>query len=151
VEEKTEKQFSEKTAEMVKVFLQEKSKWTDKIFKLTDMLKNYEKFNDLQIEIYNEITNALNDKATISNHLVKINKILRQKKYENLIELKTNLDLKVRTKDDQIYIIENNLKDILEREEVLLLQIDYMDNIIKNLKDILWGIKNYIEIKKLLE
>jgi hypothetical protein len=151
VEEKTEKQFSEKTAEMVKVFLQEKSKWTDKIFKLTDMLKNYEKFNDLQIEIYNDITNALNDKATISNHLVKINKILRQKKYENLIELKTNLDLKVRTKDDQIYIIENNLKDILEREEVLLLQIDYMDNIIKNLKDILWGIKNYIEIKKLLE
>jgi hypothetical protein len=151
VEEKIEKQFSEKTAEMIKVFLREKSKWTDKIFKLTDMLKNYEKFNDLQIEIYNEITNALNDKATISNHLVKINKILREKKYENLIELKTNLDLKVKTKDDQIYIIENNLKDILEREEVLLLQIDYMDNIIKNLKDILWGIKNYIEIKKLLE
>jgi hypothetical protein len=151
VEEKIEKQFSEKTTEMVKVFLREKSKWTDKIFKLTDMLKNYEKFTDLQIEIYNEITNALNDKATISNHLVNINKILRQKKYENLIELKTNLDLKVKTKDDQTYIIENNLKDILEREEVLLLQIDYMDNIIKNLKDILWGIKNYIEIKKLLE
>jgi hypothetical protein len=151
VEEKIEKQFSEKTAEMIKVFLREKSKWTDKIFKLTSMLKNYENFTDLQIEIYNEITNALNDKATISNHLVNINKILRQKKYENLIELKTNLDLKVKTKDDQTYIIENNLKDILEREEVLLLQIDYMDNIIKNLKDILWGIKNYIEIKKLLE
>lgn len=150
-EQKIEKKFYEKTNELKVTFQNERNKWTEKIQKLSKMLKFQDKFVDLEIEIHNEIMNAINDKVSLSNYLINLNKVLRQKKYEKFIEIKTEIDLKIKNKDDQNYVLENSIKDLLEREEVLLLQIEYMNETIKNLKDILWGIKNFIEVKKLFE
>ena len=146
---KTQKDSSEQIEAMKGLFDTQRALWRKKIRRMTKWMKMPEKLTMLEMTVRNEIMKVSEEKSKLLEALIALNKIIRNKKAEHLIELKTNTDLKLKTNDEYKTLMEAHLSDYTEREELIEMQIDYLTTSFNNLKDISWGIKNYIELNKM--
>lgn len=147
--EKAENSSDAKVEIMKNLFDEQRNSWQKKIKQYTGWLKIPEKLITLEITVRNEIMNAMDEKAKLLEAMVTISKIVRKKKADTMIDIKTNSDIKLKNQTEQIILLESALTDYMEREELISMQIEYMDRLFNNLKDILWGISRYIELNKM--
>ncbi len=139
---------SEKVERMRALFDEQRNRWRRKVIKLTKWMKIPEKLTSLEMIIRNEIMQISEEKAKLLEAMIAISKIIKKKKAETLINLKTNDDLKLKNQTEQNILLENQLCDYVERQELIEMQLDFLTITSNNLTQLPWAIKNYIELFK---
>jgi len=130
------------------VFQDQRDEWSKKSKKLSKQMKTSENLGSLQGTLFAEIAIILDEKTSLVEGLITLNKSIRPKKKEALVNLKLNLELKMKTAGEQNVMIDADLNNYLEREDLLGMQIQFLEATLKNLNSMVWGIKNYIDLDK---
>jgi len=137
-----------KITNLKEVFKSERTVWSERVKTMTKMLKYPEKLVILQMDLYAAVMDIAENRIKISEALVEINKIVRSKRSESLVYHKTESDLKLNNVNEYNIMMNSDLNQYIERQELLNMQYDYLDIVYKNLKDMLYGVRNYIELQK---
>ena len=148
-EEKIKNSTDEKISQMKVIFEEQRQLWLRKIRRLTKWMQIPEKLAMVEISTRNEIMQVSEEKAKLLEALVSITKIIKNKKAEKFLELKTESDLKLTNKDEFAILIDQSLSNYIERQELIELQVDYLDKTLKNMEQIGWVMKNRVDIMKL--
>lgn len=138
-----------KITAMKSLFSDQRGVWKRKIRKLTRFMQIPEKLPMVEIAIRNEVMNIADEKAQLLEGLISISKILRRKKADSIVELKTNSDLKIKNQSEQNILMESGLNSYIERQELIEMQVEYLDRAFANLKDLSWAIKNRVDLAKM--
>lgn len=115
------------------------------------MLSDTKKLTDLQIALYNDIMSIAYSKAKLVEAVIKINRSIRNDKKESFVKSKTDNDIRLKNKDDFTIYIESEIQESLEKQEMIEMQIEYLDSTSKVLNNLIWGIKYRIESERINE
>lgn len=136
------KEIEEKLKEKQNNFLNE-------IKNIISLFKNQKNIFDTQIAIYNLVTAILEEKNLFKYLLIDLNKKLTELKYKEFIEIKTNFDINLKNSNEYNIVISEKIKDMNYDIGIIENYIQFLSDLIVLLKDILYGIKNHIELIKL--
>lgn len=128
-------------------FSEERSKWTKKIKSMGSKLSRLEKMIELQTEVYSERQVIVEYNHELLATLSSLNSILKKKKKEKFINYSTNYDIMLKSPEKTI-MIEGDLSNLMERIDILENQIKFYDKTLKSIDNIVYGIKNRIELEE---
>jgi len=149
MEDEREKRDSSKIEDLKEYFSKRRNIWKKKVRILTKMIKNAEKYSEFETKVRDAIMLILDEKAKTLEAMITLSKKVRKVKATNLVNIKVDMDLKLKTNSEQNIMMEDKLADYLEKQELIQMQLDYLDKTYLNLKDISWASKNYIDIMKM--
>jgi hypothetical protein len=79
-----------------------------------------------------------------------LEKTLREKKKRAYVKTRTGEDLQVKYNSEINIFIESELKNELEKIELITMHIDYLEQTVKTIDQMIYGIKSRIDIETLL-
>lgn len=146
--EKNVEEHSSKIKLLKNKFREQRDYWINKVTEYTKMMNDPKKLVELEIIVRNEIMAVSDEKANLLESLINITKILKDKKAKKLTELKVNSDFLIKNKYEQDILIDQYILNYSERQDLLSMQIEFIDRTYNNLKDISWGIQRYVDLYK---
>lgn len=148
-EEKEEIISSDEKIDSLKtVFSNQRKIWTRKIKNMAKVMKENSNLGQIQSILFTEIAILTNEKVSLIETMISLNKAMRPKKKEALRNAKLNEELKPKTAAENNIMMDAELNIYLEREELLGMQIEFLESTLKNLNSMVWGIKNFIDLQK---
>lgn len=139
-----------KEATLEEYIVNEQNKWSIKIKELNKKFKNIADLSELMSEIYT-VRQDLQDYH--KNILIKCSSLNREyrKKYAELYNaFKTNSQIKYNSDQSINAQIAGQLADFSYTMELMNHHANYVDETIKTIDNLIYGIKNRIEIEQLL-
>ena len=130
-------------------FGEERIQWTTKIKNLTQKLKNIYKIAELQTELYTERQIAVEYYHYLISLMIKINKVYKTKWAERWEHYTYKSQTRYPNEKEKQTKIISDLRDIIEKREIIENHSKYMDNTIKTLDNIIFGIKARVEIEQI--
>ena len=128
-------------------FREEREEWSRKIGEYSDRLRDIYKVGDLLTDVYSQRQIALEYAHTLMSHLIKVNKIFREKRQERFDYYSREHDLRL-DKEAKYEHITQDLTEIVERREMLQNHLDYMRETVKTIDNIGFGIKHRITLEE---
>lgn len=131
-------------------FEKDRIEWTTKIQEMSNQLLKIESLSDLQIRVFSERQIAVDYKHFIISKISKVNKVIRKKYAEryDFYSLPNNKECQYRYPEQaKTQKIWSDLADINYIKEVLENHLSFMDNTIKTIDNIIFGINNKIKIE----
>lgn len=128
-------------------FRKEREDWITKIQEFSDNLRNVSQIGELMVEVYSQRQIAVEYSHTLMSHLIKINKIYREKKHEKYIYYTQNYDVRL-DKDAREGHIGYDLTEIIEKKDIVQNHLDYFRETIKTIDNIIFGIKHRISLEE---
>jgi len=140
----------EKIELLKKSFLDEQKEFTHKVEEYSKYFRDLKKLIDLQILIFADRENILEKKSRLVISKIKIDKNIREKKKKAFIDAKTNHEILLKSYNDVNIYLEAELKDEMEKLELIEMQINFLIETVKTIDSIIFGIKNRIELERIL-
>lgn len=128
-------------------FRKEREDWITKIQEFSDNLRTVSQIGELMVEIYSQRQIAVEYSHTLMSHLIKINKIYREKKHEKYIYYTQNYDVRL-DKDTREGHIGYDLTEVIEKRDMVQNHLDYFRETIKTIDNIIFGIKHRISLEE---
>jgi hypothetical protein len=128
-------------------FRKEREDWITKIQEFSDNLRTVSQIGELMVEVYSQRQIAVEYSHTLMSHLIKINKIYREKKHEKYIYYTQNYDVRL-DKDAREGHIGYDLTEIIEKRDMVQNHLDYFRETIKTIDNIIFGIKHRISLEE---
>ena len=132
---------------LLKRFEQERRDWINKIQEFSDQLKHISQIGELMTDVYTQRQIALEYSHTLMEHLIKLNKTVREKKHERYVHYTYNFDTRL-DKDARESYINNDISNVLEKRDVVQNHFDYMRDTIRTIDNIIFAIKHRISIEE---
>jgi hypothetical protein len=98
-------------------------------------------------DVYSQRQIALEYSHTLMEHLIKLNKIVREKRHERYVYYTYNFDVRL-DKDSKESYINNDISNIIEKKDVVQNHFDYMRDTIKTIDNIVFAIKHRISLEE---
>ena len=129
---------------LINKFHEEEQKWKEKIDNMSRVFSNFRKLEDIQVIIYSERQVLIEYRSKISTSKIKVEaKISKAKKEAYEIFKSSNLLLK--TYNDIKIFIDAELADQVKHFKLLEMHVDYINETLRTLDGIIYGIKNKID------
>jgi hypothetical protein len=128
-------------------FRKEREEWISKIQEFSDNLRTVSQIGELMVEVYSQRQIAVEYSHTLMSHIIKINKIYREKKHEKYIYYTQNYDVRL-DKDAREGHIGYDLTEIIEKRDMVQNHLDYFRETIKTIDKIIFGIKHRISLEE---
>jgi len=128
-------------------FKKEREEWTTRIGEYSQRLKDIYAVGDLLTDVYSQRQIALEYAHTLMSHLIKVNKIYREKRQERFNFYSRDYDLRL-DKESKYEHITYDLTDIVERKEMLENHLDFFRETVKTIDNIGFGIKHRISLEE---
>lgn len=128
-------------------FKTEREEWSAKISEYSHRLKDIYAVGDLLTDVYSQRQIALEYSHTLMSHLIKVNKVYREKRQERYDFYSRNYDIRL-DKEAKYEHISYDLTEIVERRELLQNHLDYMRETVKTIDNIGFGIKHRISLEE---
>jgi hypothetical protein len=128
-------------------FRKEREEWISKIQEFSDNLRTVSQIGELMVEVYSQRQIAVEYSHTLMSHIIKINKIYREKKHEKYIYYTQNYDVRL-DKDAREGHIGYDLTEIIEKRDMVQNHLDYFRETIKTIDNIIFGIKHRISLEE---
>jgi hypothetical protein len=132
---------------LLKRFEQERTDWVTKIQEFSDQLKHISYLGDLMTDVYSQRQIALEYSHTLMEHLIKLNKVIREKKHERYLHYTFNFDVRL-DKEARESHINNDLSQILEKKDIVQNHFDYLRETIKTIDNLVFAIKHRIALEE---
>jgi hypothetical protein len=117
-------------------FRKEREEWISKIQEFSDNLRTVSQIGELMVEVYSQRQIAVEYSHTLMSHIIKINKIYREKKHEKYIYYTQNYDVRL-DKDAREGHIGYDLTEIIEKRDMVQNHLDYFRETIKTIDNII--------------
>ena len=128
-------------------FKVEREEWSAKIGSFSQRLKDIYEVGALLTDVYSQRQIALEYAHTLMSHLIKVNKIYREKRQIRFDFYARNYDIRL-DKEAKYEHISYDLTDIVERRELIQNHLDYMRETVKTIDNIGFGIKHRISLEE---
>ncbi|NBO21947.1 hypothetical protein EBU94_01205 [bacterium] len=128
-------------------FRKEREEWISKIQDFSDNLRTVSQIGELMVEVYSQRQIAVEYSHTLMSHIIKINKIYREKKHEKYIYYTQNYDVRL-DKDAREGHIGYDLTEIIEKRDMVQNHLEYFRETIKTIDNIIFGIKHRISLEE---
>lgn len=146
LEEESESPKKDKIEKLKDTFQSDQEFWTEKVEEHAKCFAFISKMPNLQVVIYTDRQILVESKSKLLMSRIKINKSIRDNKKKAFTKAKTNSDILLKTYSDINIYIESELKDDLEKIELLDMQIDFLVETIKTIDNMIYGIRSRIEL-----
>ena len=143
-------QKEEKIELLKKSFLDEQKAFVSKIEDYSKNFRDLKKLIDLQILIFADREIILEKKSRLVMSKIKIDKQIREKKKKAFVNAKTNSDILLKSYNDINIYIDAELTGEMEKLELIEMQINFLIETIKTIDSVIFGIKNRIELERIL-
>ena len=143
-------QKEEKIELLKKSFLDEQKAFVSKIEDYSKNFRDLKKLIDLQILIFADREIILEKKSRLVMSKIKIDKNIREKKKKAFVNAKTNSDILLKSYNDINIYIDAELTGEMEKLELIEMQINFLIETIKTIDSVIFGIKNRIELERIL-
>jgi hypothetical protein len=110
-------------------------------------LRTVSQIGELMVEVYSQRQIAVEYSHTLMSHIIKINKIYREKKHEKYIYYTQNYDVRL-DKDAREGHIGYDLTEIIEKRDMVQNHLEYFRETIKTIDNIIFGIKHRISLEE---
>ena len=132
-------------------FEKDRIEWTEKIQQMAHQLSKIETIADLQVNVYTERQTAVEYKHFIISKINKVNKAIRKKYAEryDYYSLPNNKDCQYRYPEQaKTQKIWSDLADINYIKDCLENHLTFLDQTIKTIDNIIYGINNKIKLEE---
>ena len=144
----SEQQADVKT-DFPQLFQSEREEWAEKIQNLSIRMRNIRELAEVQVELYSNRQILLEYGAKLGQILVKLNKKLRQDKGTRLRHYSENVQYKYGS-NEKTPLIEGDLAELKERMDTVETQVNYINETVKTVDHMLYGIKSRIALEEYL-
>lgn len=147
IEMKEETNSNSSNEKIYQKFKVERKEWADKISNYSQRLKDIYSLADLLTDVYSQRQIALEYSHELMSHLIKLNKIFREKRQERHDYYSRYHDLRL-DKETKNEHISQDLTNIVERKEMIQNHLDYMRETVKTIDNIGFGVKHRISLEE---
>lgn len=134
---------------MFQEFEDERSFWKDKITEMASKLIRLDAIGDLQVDLFSSRQIIIEKIAKLYNYMAKYNSMYKSKKRDLYVQYTTESDIKM-GQGEKIIMVEGDLATVQERIDVILQQIDYYKETVKNVDSMIYGVRNKLQIEQFL-
>ncbi len=128
-------------------FRQERVDWSEKMSDMSNRLRDIGTMAELLTDVYSQRQICLEYSHEIMSHLIKVNKIYREKRQERFDHYTRNFDLRL-DKEAKYEHISYDLTEIVERREMLENHLNFLRETVKSIDNIGYGIKHRIALEE---
>jgi hypothetical protein len=139
----------EQKIDFEKKFSEERSEWTEKIRTLSIRMKNMKELPDVQVELYYNRQILLELYSKLSQVIVKLNSKLRKQKSDRLKYYSESVQIKYGA-NEKTPLIDGDLTELKERIDLVDTQINFLNETMKNIDFMLYGVKDRIKLQEFL-
>lgn len=130
-------------------FIRERQEWTEKIKLLAVRLKNIKELADVQVDLFSYRQILLEYNSSLLQVMAKLNSKLRKDKGDRLRYYSENYQVKYGS-NEKTPLIDGDLTELKERIEIVDTQIGFLNETIKTLDFMLYGVKDRIRLQEFL-
>jgi hypothetical protein len=128
-------------------FARERTEWSERIGDFSHRLKDIYSLGELLTDVYSFRQISLEYTHTLMSHLIKVNKVYREKRQLRFDFYARNYDIRL-DKEAKYEHISQDLTDIVERKEMIQNHLDYFRETVKTIDNIGFGIKHRISLEE---
>lgn len=130
-------------------FDKERLEYSNKVKQITSKLKNVFEISELMTTIYTERQIAVEYYHYLISLLIKLNKVFKSKWSERWEYYTYKSQVRFPNEAEKKNKIISDLKDLVEKRELIENHSKFIDNTIKTLDNIIYGIKSRVEIEQI--
>ncbi len=130
-------------------FIKERKEWTEKIKTLAVRLKNIREIADVQVDLFSYRQILLEYNASLLQVMSKLNAKLRKDKGDRLKYYSESHQVKYGA-NEKTPLIDGDLTELKERIEIVDTQIGFLNETIKTIDHMLYGIRHRIMVEDYL-
>jgi|GEM_PF-1717302 len=142
--------YQERYEQLANIFEDSRQYWTKKILEHSQNFKDIEKIIELQVELFSDRQIILEQKHKLYERVSKMNNDISRDKRSKYLEYSINYDLRL-NKDEKNIFIEADLANKSDLINLIDNHINYLDQTIKTLDNIIFGIKYRISLYEMLD
>ena len=133
------------------IFSDEKISWRKRIQELSIRMRNIREIGEVQVELYSDRQKILEYTHTLGQVLSKLNNEYRKRKKDQLIfhSEKSTANYKYGANEKNT-LIDGDLSEIMGRVDLVDGQISYMNETMKTIDHMLYGIRTRIQLEDYL-
>lgn len=135
--------------DFIKKFEEERGDWTEKIRQLSIRMKNIRELSDVQVELFSSRQILLEYVAKLGQVMSKLNARYRKDRGDKMKHYSENSQVKYGT-NEKTPLIEGDLTELKERIDVVDIQISFINETIKSVDHMLYGIRQRISLEEYL-
>lgn len=145
-------QFNTMAEKIISVFRKDREMNNNKIYASILNMRNLKELVGVQVEMLSARQRMLEDSHIILDRLVQLRKQYRQLKGNAHNDIATNIQLRMKTAGEKEAIVEGSpeISEMRHKIEILDNQINYYNESIRTVDDILYGIKTRLDVERLL-
>lgn len=148
-ETKDEGNASSKAAEMFEEFEEERKMWKEKIVEMAQKLINLDGIANLQVDLFSSRQIIIERISKLYTYLAKYNAFYKSKKKTLFVKYTVDSDVKL-GQGEKVIMVDGDLSDLQERIDVIVQQIDYYKESVKNIDSMIYGVRNKLQIEQFL-
>jgi hypothetical protein len=135
--------------DFVRKFEEERAEWTEKIRQLSIRMKNIRELSDVQVELFSSRQILLEYVAKLGQVMTKLNSRYRKDRGDKLRHYSENSQVKYGA-NEKTPLIEGDLTELKERIDVVDIQVSFINETIKSVDHMLYGIRQRILLEEYL-
>ncbi len=147
--EKPDFESSPEQPAMFNEFEEEREFWREKIVAMANKLIRLDGIADLQVDLFSSRQIIIERISKLYNYLAKYNSVYKSKKRDLFVKYTTESQIKL-GQGEKVIMVEGDLTNIQERIDVIIQQIDYYKESVKNIDSMIYGVRNKLQIEQFL-
>jgi hypothetical protein len=104
----------------------------------------------LQSELYTYRQMMVEKRSKLQNSLSKVNYKIKLHKKDAYLHFKTDYDISFKSYQDLNIFIDDYIKNWIEKQEVLLMQISFLEETVNTLDRMIFGVKSRLTVEQIL-
>ncbi len=132
-----------------KKFSEERAEWTEKIRTLSVKMRNIRELSEVQVDLYSNRQVLIEYSAKLGQVMTKLNAKHRKDRSERLKYYSENSQVKYGA-NEKTPLIDGDLSDLKERIDIVENQVSFINETIKTVDHLLYGIKARIALEEYL-
>ena len=145
----SEQQSNVEPRDFEKEFSDERANWTEKIRTYSVRMKNIREVAEVQVDLYTSRQVLLEYQSKLAQAMIKLNSKFRKDKGDRLKFYSENTQVKYGA-NEKTPLIEADLSQLKERMDIVEGQITYIQDTVKTVDHMLYGIKSRIALEDYL-
>ena len=135
--------------DFLKKFEEERADWTEKIRQLSIRMKNIRELTDVQVELFSSRQILIEYVAKLGQVMSKLNARYRKDRGDKMRHYSENIQVKYGA-NEKTPLIEGDLTELKERIDVVDIQISFINETLKSVDFMIYGIKQRISLEEYL-
>ena len=132
-----------------KKFSEERGEWTERIRTIAIRMKNIRELAEVQVDLYSNRQLLLEYIAKLGQVMTKLNAKFRKDKADRLKHYSENSQVKYGA-NEKTPLIDGDLSDLKERIDIVETQISFLNETMKTVDHMLYGVKSRISLEEYL-